>query len=69
MNRFLPALDKIAERIRKTGLKQSGKLGTFLISETCIFTVCLRILQVYFLMRHVQVTTHNDRFLFFQFFR
>mgnify|MGYP006924823979 CR=1 FL=1 len=58
---------EIAECIRKTWFKQSSELCTLFISETCIFPIRFRILQIYLLMCYIQITTHNYRFFLFQF--
>ena len=53
---------KRAERILKPCLKQARELLPFLVSEACAAAICLGILYVYLLMRHVKVTTEDDGF-------
>ena len=50
------------ERIGESGFEKLCELGAFLICETCILTIGLGILQVNFLMRHIEVATHDDGF-------
>ena len=57
---------KVAESVCKARIEPLGELSTLLIRKTSILTVTLRILQVDFLMSHIQVATHHHRLLFFQ---
>ena len=54
---------EVAESIRKTCIQQVRELRPLLISETRIMTIRLGILDVNLLMRHIQVTTKDHRFL------
>ena len=54
---------EITECIRKARREQMSELGTLLIGEARIAAIGLWILQVDFLMRHIQVATEDNRLL------
>ena len=54
---------KISERINKAALQDSGKTFSFFIGKSRIFAVAFWIFQVNVLMRHVQITAADYRFL------
>ena len=51
------------EGVREAGIQEFGHLGALLVGKARVHAVCLRILQVNLLMRHVQVTAIYDGFL------
>ena len=53
----------IAERVGKSAGEQVAELLTLLVGKSGIMTVCLRILDVYLLVGHIQVATEDDGFL------
>mgnify|MGYP003289783290 CR=1 FL=1 len=55
---------EIAESIRKAGFEKFGHLCAFFIGEACVLTISLGVLQVNLFCRYIQVTTHDNRFLF-----
>ena len=57
---------KMPPGVRKSTGKERRHLAAFLIRKACIVMVGGRILQVNFLMRHIQITAENNRFLLLQ---
>ena len=53
---------EMAEGVYKTALEQEGHLLALLIREAGIATVGLGVLEVDFLVRHIEVATDNNRF-------
>ena len=62
---FLVGIE-IAEGVGKAGSQQVGELGAFFVGKAGIAAVGLGVLEVDFLMGHVQVPTEDDGFLGFQ---
>ena len=56
-----------APGIGEPRVEQDGHLLAFLIGEACVLAVGFGVFQVDFLVCHVQVATHDDRFLLVQF--
>ena len=54
--------EEVAESVDETALEQVGELGTFLVGETGVVAVALRILDVDLFVCHVHVATHEDGF-------
>ena len=59
---FFQVRIEISEGICKSTLQQKGHLVAFFIGKTCIATIGLGVLEVYFLMGYIHVPTDNDRF-------
>ena len=62
VNAFLFGIE-IAERIDESRVQQGLELLAFLVGEACVHAVGLRILQVYLLVRHVQVAAYQHGLL------
>ena len=52
---------EVAEGVGEARLQQGGELGTLFVGESGVATVRLGVLQVYFLMGHVEVTAYHHR--------
>ena len=62
VNIFLVGM-KVAECVYEAAVEQLTELFALFIREACILAVRLRIFQVDFLMRYIQVTAHHYGFL------
>ena len=54
---------KITETVGKAVAEEDGHLFSFLVGETCIATVGLRILDIDLFVSYIQVTTDYNRLL------
>src|ERR1017187_1760669 len=64
-----PALFKFAERVHETRLDERPETGAFLRRETVVVNVGLRVGEVNFRVRHIEVAAENYGLFLLQFFQ